>query len=83
MGEFKAQPDAPVWASAQRPTMPDTWMQDGNAFWILGQAAKAQSRAGWTAEQKQAWHTEATSGDYDHVLQTVLAWHDMPGDDDD
>ena len=35
-----------IWADAKRPTMPDDWAQDGNAFWILGKASKAQNRAG-------------------------------------
>ena len=48
----------------------------------MGAARRAQKRAGWTVEQSRAWQDEATSDDYDHVIQTILAWHNQPGDDD-
>lgn len=48
--------------------------QDGNAFAILGRVRKAMKRAGVEAEDIKAFTTEATSGDYDHLLQTCMEW---------
>lgn len=47
--------------------------QDGNAFAILGRVRKALLSAG-LGDEFEAFHAEATSGDYDHLLRTVLAW---------
>ena len=49
---------------------------------LIDAAKQAQVEAGWTEEQTDAWYAEATSDDYDHLLQTITAWHDMPDDDD-
>jgi len=46
--------------------------EDGNAFAILGRFQKAARRAGWTEEAIRAVMDEATSGDYDHLLATIL-----------
>lgn len=46
--------------------------EDGNVFSILGRCQKAARKAGWTPEQIEAFRKEATSKDYDHVLQTVM-----------
>ncbi len=46
--------------------------RDGNAMAIIGRCEKAMRRAGWSQEEISAFRTEATSGDYDHVLQTVM-----------
>ena len=48
--------------------------QDGNAYAILGRCSKAAKRAGWTKEQVIEFHGEATSGDYDKLLQTVIKY---------
>lgn len=48
--------------------------EDGNAFAILGKVQKALKRAGATKEQVSEFFTEATGGDYDHLLQTVMQW---------
>jgi hypothetical protein len=45
---------------------------DGNAFSILGKAQRAARQAGWTKEKLDAFRTDAMSGDYDHLLQTVM-----------
>jgi hypothetical protein len=45
---------------------------DGNAFAVLGAAHREAKRAGWTPEQWKSVETEATSGDYDHLLQTIM-----------
>lgn len=49
---------------------------DGNAFFILGRCQKAARRAGLSKETIDEFHKEATSGDYDHLLQTCLKWFD-------
>jgi hypothetical protein len=49
---------------------------DGNAFAILGKVTKALRRAGVDAAEIDAFTTDATSGDYDHLLATVMQWVD-------
>ena len=48
--------------------------QDGNAMMILGLVQRGMRRAGLTAEEMDEWRNEATSGDYDHLLQTCMRW---------
>ena len=48
--------------------------QDGNAFAILGAAQKALRRAGLHDEHWNNYHTEATSGDYNHLLATTMKY---------
>jgi hypothetical protein len=48
--------------------------EDGNAFAILGRTAAALRRAGVPQEQIDDYFAEATSGDYDHLLQTTMRW---------
>ncbi len=50
---------------------------DGNAFAILGRAAKTLKRAGYNQDQVDAFHAEATAGDYDHLLGTCMKWFDV------
>lgn len=50
--------------------------EDGNAFFIIGRTASALRRAGVSSEEIEAFQAEAMSGDYDHVLQTVMSWVD-------
>lgn len=47
---------------------------DGNAFAVLGKLHRALRRAGVPAEQVSEFLAEATSGDYDHLLQTTMRW---------
>ena len=49
---------------------------DGNAFSIIARGTKALRRAG-RASEIDAFTTEARSGDYDHVLQTMFKWFDV------
>ena len=46
---------------------------DGNAFAILDTAKKAMRRADVDRADIDTMMTEAMSGDYDHLLQTVMA----------
>jgi len=57
--------------------------EDGNAFFILGRVTKAMRRAGYTAEEMDRYQREATSGDYDHLLQVTMAWVDDVGEERD
>jgi hypothetical protein len=51
--------------------------QDGNAFAILGRVQRAMRRAGVPKEERDAFMAEATAGDYDHLLGTVMRWVDV------
>jgi hypothetical protein len=46
---------------------------DGNAFAILGAFITAAKKAGYYEEDYNPVIEEATSGDYDHLLQTIIA----------
>ena len=45
---------------------------DGNAFFIIGRVRKALRRAGVSNEEIELFTEEVKSGDYDHLLQTVM-----------
>ena len=49
---------------------------DGNAMAVIGKVATALRRAGHGAEVA-TFMDEAMSGDYNHVLQTCMAWVDV------
>jgi hypothetical protein len=48
--------------------------EDGNAFAILGRVLRALRRAGVSKAERDEFAREATSGDYDHLLQTCVRW---------
>lgn len=50
--------------------------EDGNAFAILGRVIREMKRAGVPKLEQDAFRDEATSGDYDHLLQTCMRWVD-------
>ena len=45
---------------------------DGNAFAILGRFQRAARAQGWTSAEIKVVTAEATSGDYQHLLATIL-----------
>ena len=47
---------------------------DSNAFAILGRTKRALEDAGASGEEIAAFLREATAGDYDQLLATVLRW---------
>ena len=47
--------------------------EDGNAFSILGRCTRALKRNGLN-DQVEAFREQATSGDYDNLLRTVMSW---------
>ena len=49
---------------------------DGNAFSIIGRVSNALRQAGLGHRVKE-FQSEATSGDYDHVLQTAMKYADV------
>ena len=50
---------------------------DGNAFNVLGLAKRAAQAAGWPKEDFDAFLQKAISGNYDHLLQTVMEHFDV------
>lgn len=50
--------------------------QDGNAFSILGRCKRAAQRANVPPQDIDDFMKEATSGNYDHLLATCMAWFD-------
>lgn len=65
---------------SNEPKFPDVEVrlvgQDGNAMAIVGRVAQALKRAGHRTEADE-FVNEALSGDYDHVLQTCMAYVDV------
>ena len=47
---------------------------DGNAFAILGAFRKQARREKWTDEEISEVIKEAQSGDYDHLLHTIIKY---------
>lgn len=54
--------------------------EDGNAFSILGRVRRIMQQAGLPSSEWDAFHEEATSGDYDNLLRTVMAWFSVDAD---
>jgi hypothetical protein len=48
--------------------------QDGNALSIIGRTTRAMKNAGLPLSDIEDFQTEAMSGDYNHLLQTVMKW---------
>lgn len=59
------------------PKLPDVTVElvghDGNAFSILGRVMNAMRAAGH-ADQVDAYHDEATAGDYNNLLAVTMRW---------
>jgi hypothetical protein len=70
-------PDAPAREEQDDIRYPDVVVQltgeDGNAFAILGTVQRALRQAGH-GDDVAEFFTEATSGDYDHLLRTCMRW---------
>lgn len=48
--------------------------EDGNAFFIIGRVNRALKNGGATKAEIDEFQKDAMSGNYDHVLQTVMRW---------
>lgn len=64
-----------------KPKIPD-FGRDGNAFALLGQANTAAKKAGWSDDEMQSVMKEAKSGDYDHLIQTIIRHFEVCPTDD-
>ncbi len=51
--------------------------EDGNAFAIMGRVKKALRRVGADKEYIDKYLSEATSGDYDHLLVVSMEYVDI------
>jgi len=62
----------------REPKYPDIHVQlsgnDGNAFGILGNVLRGMKRGKVSLEDQEQFRQEATSGDYDNLLQTCMKW---------
>lgn len=47
---------------------------DGNAGYMITKVRKALRRGGVPGEEISEFSTDAVSGNYDHVLQTIMKW---------
>jgi hypothetical protein len=50
---------------------------DGNAFSILGRARKILRANGSDQDDIEKFIKQATSGDYDNLIQTVFEWFEV------
>jgi len=50
--------------------------EDGNAYAILGRVSDALRKAGADKKYRDKYLEEATSGDYDHLLQVTMEYVD-------
>lgn len=48
--------------------------EDGNAFILIGRVRRALRKAGASQEEITEFSNQATSGDYDKLLQTLQEW---------
>lgn len=48
--------------------------EDGNAFSILGAVSRALRKANVEKKEIEEFQKEATSGDYDHLINTAMRW---------
>lgn len=51
--------------------------QNGNAFCILGICQRAMEQANCSQQEIDAFNKEAKSGDYNHLLATVMNYFDV------
>ena len=47
---------------------------DGNAMIVMGRVASALRKAGVAKDEIDEFYRESMRGDYDHLLQTAMAW---------
>lgn len=63
---------------SERPTVNlDLVGIDGNAMVILASFSRQAKKCGWTKEEIKEVVREAKSGDYDHLLQTIIKHIDL------
>lgn len=47
---------------------------DGNSFMMIGKVVIAMRRSGIADDDIERFKEEAKNGDYDHCIQTCMAW---------
>jgi hypothetical protein len=71
---------------ASEPKFPDVWVplvgHDGNAFGIIARVSRALHEGGASHDEKNAFASEAMSGDYSHLLRTVAEWVNIESEED-
>lgn len=55
---------------------------DGNAFSLMGAFSRQAGKEGWSKEEIETVMKECQSGDYGHLLQTLIGVCDCSTDDD-
>ena len=50
---------------------------DSNALAILGKARRVARESGWSQDEIDEMLEEAMSGDYDHLLRTMMRYFDV------
>ena len=60
-------------SNEQKKVKLDLDVLDGNAYSLIGAFSKAARRQGWTPDEIKVVMDECMSGDYDHLLQTLMA----------
>ncbi len=55
---------------------------DGNAFSVLGTFRRNAQEQGWTKSEIDTVMNEAMSGDYDHLLATIIMHVEEPKTED-
>lgn len=56
---------------------------DGNAFSLMGAFSREARRQGWNKDEINAVLQECMSGDYDHLLCTLMDYTNDPDCDED
>jgi hypothetical protein len=56
---------------------------DGNAFSVMGAFQRAARQQGWKPDEIKAVLDEAMTGDYDHLLATIIEHTESPPTDPD
>lgn len=54
---------------------------DSNAFSLMGAFRRAARKQGWSQEETDAVIAECQTGDYNHLLQTLIAHTESAGDE--
>lgn len=60
-------------AGGMRQVVFDLTSVDGNAFSLMGAWQKAARRSQWSADDIKTVLDECMSGDYDHLVQTLIS----------
>lgn len=56
---------------------------NGNAFFLMGAFQRQARREGWSKDEIDAVLNECSSGDYDHLLATLIKFCDSKDSDED